>query len=81
MHSLATVRCMSIACLYLIAPVSYSQDFVAYEGRNAIQEGDGGAKKSIDDVDMWADGAPPRKFTLLGFITDRRYKSGLIGMI
>ena len=58
-----------------------AQDFLPYEGKNAVQEGEGGTKKVVDGVDFWADGAPPRPFKLLGFISDRRHKTGLIGMI
>ena len=43
-----------------------AQEFLPYEGKNAVQEGDGGTKKVVDGVDFWADGAPPRPFKLLG---------------
>ena len=81
MRQFAALRCLSLALLCCIAQASHAQDFVAYEGKNAVQEGEGGTKKSVDGIDMWADGAPPRKFTLMGYINDRRHKSGLIGMI
>jgi hypothetical protein len=58
-----------------------AQEFLPYEGKNTIQEGEGGTKKVVDGVDFWADGAPPRPFKLLGYISDRRHKTGLIGMI
>jgi hypothetical protein len=58
----------------------FAQEFVAYEGKNAIKEGEGGAKKTIDGVDFWSDGTPPYKFKIVGFITDRRHKTGLVGM-
>lgn len=59
---------------------AFGGDFTAYEGKDAIQEGQGGAKKTVDGIDFWSNGAPPRKFKLLGFIDDRRQKTGLIGM-
>jgi len=58
-----------------------AQEFLPYEGKNAVKEGEGGTKKIIDGVDFWADGAPPRPFKLLGYISDRRHKTGLVGMI
>ena len=58
-----------------------AQDFLPYEGKNAVQEGEGGTKRVVDGVDFWADGAPPRPFKLLGYISDHRHKTGLIGMI
>jgi hypothetical protein len=58
-----------------------ADDFVAYEGKDAIQEGSGGEKKTVAGIDFWSNGAPPRRFQLIGFITDSRMKTGLIGMI
>ncbi len=70
------------ACLLLgLASIAVpAQEFIGYEGKNAVREGDGGAKKTVEGVDFWSDGAPPRKFVLLGYVTDRRHKSGLIGI-
>lgn len=63
-----------------LAPVAVpAQEFIGYEGKNAVREGDGGAKKTVEGVDFWSDGAPPRKFVLLGYVTDRRHKSGIMG--
>jgi hypothetical protein len=64
-----------------VAGAVRAQDFLPYEGKNAIREGEGGTKKVVNGIDFWADGAPPRQFKLLGYISDRRHKSGLIGMI
>ncbi|WP_156181628.1 hypothetical protein [Pandoraea apista] len=44
-------------------------DYQAYEGRNNRYHGDGGTKVSVDGVDFWANGAPPRPFTVLGIAT------------
>lgn len=56
-------------------------EFLAYEGRNAIHEGQGGEKKTVDDVEFWSNGSPPHKFMVLGSLTDRRHATGLIGMV
>lgn len=76
------VAIVLISSLALLGPPSaaLASDFVAYEGKDAIQEGTGGEKKTVDGIDFWSNGAPPRKFQLLGFITDSRLKTGLIGM-
>lgn len=55
-----------------------AQDFTAFEGKG-LREGEGGAKKTVDGVDFWSDGSPPFKFKIIGVITDRRHKTGLIG--
>jgi hypothetical protein len=58
-----------------------SPEFLAYEGRNAVHEGQGGERKTVEGIDFWFDGDPPKRFQVLGSISDRRMKTGLYGMI
>jgi len=78
------VHFLAAAAVVLVTAVtprlSTAGDFIAYEGKDAVQEGAGGAKKTIDGIDFWTDGAPPRTFKLIGYIQDTRRKSGLFGM-
>ena len=60
---------------------TYAQEFIVFEGKDTVREGDGGSKKVIDGMDFWVDGSPPKPFKLIGYITDRRHKTGLFGMI
>jgi hypothetical protein len=69
------------ASLFLGCSIVAASDFVSYEGKDAIQEGTGGEKKIVDGIDFWSNGAPPRKFKVIGYVTDSRLKSGLIGMM
>lgn len=55
--------------------------FAAYEGKNSISEGEGGTKATVDGIEFWEKGAPPRKFQVLGSLTDERHASGILGMI
>jgi len=48
------------------------QDYAAYEGRDAVQEGQGGTKVQEHGVDFWTTGAPARRFQVLGILTDAR---------
>ena len=64
----------------LLSVSGYSQEFIAYEGKDSIREGTGGTKKVVNGIEFWADGAPPKTFKLIGYITDRRHKTGLVGM-
>jgi hypothetical protein len=73
-----TLAMMAIAVL---SATAFADDFTAYEGKNAIFDGNGGEKTTVDGVDFWSNGAPPRKFKLLGYIEDTRLKSGLIGKL
>jgi hypothetical protein len=46
-------------------------EYYAYQGGGPMI-GQGGASKSIDGVDIWVIGAPPRKFQIIGYIEDSR---------
>lgn len=58
-----------------------SPEFIGYEGKNAVHEGQGGEKKTVNGVDFWFNGDPPRRFKVLGSVSDRRMKTGLYGII
>ncbi|UVL42562.1 hypothetical protein LOY55_10870 [Pseudomonas sp. B21-040] len=49
-----------------------STNFQPYETKNGTFVGQGGAKETIDGVDFWTSGEPPRKFQMLGVIDDDR---------
>jgi hypothetical protein len=40
-----------------------------YEGKNNLYDGQGGTKLVVDGIDFWANGTPPRKYTIIGFVT------------
>lgn len=46
--------------------------FTAYEGKDAIVDGRGGTKVTKDGIDFWTTGEPPRRFQVLGVLTDKR---------
>lgn len=70
------VQCsVAAACLGLVAvpsAVNSRARFVAYEGKDAISEGRGGTKVVAHGVDFWTTGDPPKRFQVLGIITDKR---------
>jgi hypothetical protein len=48
-------------------------EFHAYETRGPlIKEGQGGERVTIDGIDIWNHGDPPRRYQILGAITDKR---------
>lgn len=57
--------------LFLTAVVAgcATVDYQPYEGKNNLYHGDGGTKLTVNGVDFWANGAPARKFTILGVVT------------
>jgi len=75
----AGIFCATFAMVFTIP--TYAQEFIIFEGKDSVREGDGGSKKVVNGMDFWVDGAPPKPFKLIGYITDRRHKTGLFGMI
>lgn len=43
-------------------------DFQPYEGKNNLHEGEGGTKVVVDGIDFWANGSPPRKYSIIGMV-------------
>jgi hypothetical protein len=70
-HILLFVLCVLVAGC---ASTNYS----AFEGGRVV-EGTGGTKKTVDGIDIWNNGSPPRKFKVIGIIDDSRRQT-LIGM-
>jgi hypothetical protein len=56
-------------------------EFLQYEGRDAMHDGEGGERRVVDGVDFWIRGDPPRRYQVLGSLSDRRHKTGLYGAI
>ena len=47
-------------------------EYLPYEGKNQIAEGQGGTKKVIEGMDVWVTGEPPRSYKVLGVVNDSR---------
>ena len=43
-------------------------DYQPYEGRNNLYQGEGGSKVVEGGVEFWANGTPPRRYSILGFV-------------
>jgi hypothetical protein len=52
-------------------PAFAKMEFAAYQG-DAIRQGEGGTVVKKNGVDFWTTGTPPRKYKVLGVITDKR---------
>jgi len=57
--------------LLLIFLTGCSTSYYRYEG-GQILEGQGGALKTVNGIDIWIEGTPPKKFQVVGVITDNR---------
>jgi hypothetical protein len=63
-----------LICLAAIATIfagCAETDYYSYYG-SGIYVGTGGASKSVNGIDLWVTGSPPRKFRIIGYITDTR---------
>jgi len=73
-----------LAFILLTVVFSFSaaaaQEFLPYEGKNAIHDGEGGNRKTVNGIDFWTNGDPPKRYQVIGAITDERHKTGLIGL-
>lgn len=50
-----------------------STEYKSYVGKNTnVIEGRGGTRVVVDGMEIWDNGSPPRKFTILGIIDDSR---------
>ena len=61
-----TIRFAGIVGFILLALGCATTDYQAYEGKNNLYEGQGGTKVVVDGIDFWANGSPPRKYTIIG---------------
>ena len=56
-----------------------STEYKKFEGKNSVVEGKGGTKVVVEGMEVWDNGDPPRKFSVLGIIDDVR-PGGIIPM-
>jgi hypothetical protein len=72
MRALALI--VAVAAIWSSAILAKAR-YVAYDGLDSISEGRGGTKIVAHDVDFWTTGQPPRRFQVLGILTDKRCNS------
>jgi hypothetical protein len=54
-----------------------STNYQAFEGPDTTRLGHGGTRKTVDGVDIWDNGDPPRLYQILGYIDDSRMSGPL----
>lgn len=69
---------LAILVLPLVAGCA-TTSYKPYEAKSNIFEGKGGTKVVFDGMEIWDNGDPPRRFTVLGIIDDQR-PGGIIPM-
>lgn len=73
------MKIAGLILLFVLASCA-TTDYKPFEARDNLFEGRGGTKEVVDGMEIWDNGEPPRKFTILGIIDDRR-SGGLIPML
>ena len=72
-------RFIYVFALSVLMTACATTEFRAYEGRGNTVEGQGGTRITVDGMDIWDNGDPPRRFQMMGYIQDER-PGGLIPM-
>lgn len=73
------MKSLLVAALVLLL-AGCSTTFRPYEGKTNSYEGVGGTRTTVDGIDIWETGTPPRKYKIIGVIDDKR-GGGLIPML
>ncbi|MDO6387511.1 MULTISPECIES: hypothetical protein [unclassified Uliginosibacterium] len=60
-----------LALLSLLGGCATTQ-FYPHEARENLHEGKGGSRFTVEGIDVWFNGEPPRKYAILGYIDDPR---------
>jgi hypothetical protein len=65
------MKSISILFTLLIAGCAsmLTVDYQPYEAKTNLFQGEGGTKVTVDDIDLWANGTPSSKFSILGIAT------------
>lgn len=63
------MRTLVIAFAATLLAACATVNYQSYEGKNNLYEGQGGSKVESGGVDFWANGTPPRKYTIVGYVT------------
>lgn len=62
-------KILLISFCFIVAACA-NVEFQKYEGRSdKVIEGQGGTRESIDGIDLWSTGTPPRKYQVIGVIS------------
>src|SRR3954465_11351855 len=60
-----------VLCVLLPGAALSSPAFLPYEGLNSVRFGTGTEGKKVGGVDFWASGNTPRRYQVIGFLSDQ----------
>lgn len=67
-----SIPCAAAFIIMAAAPAAARSQFVAHDDGQAIRVGEGGTSISRGGVDFWTQGAPARRYQVVGMLTDNR---------
>lgn len=62
-------RLVPVLILAGLLSACLSTPITRYEGENSTRHGQGGSRESIDGIDFWTNGDPPRRYQIIGYTT------------
>jgi hypothetical protein len=66
------VKAIGLCTALVILTACATTEYKVWEAKANVVEGNGGTKVMVDGMELWDNGEPPRKFTILGIIDDAR---------
>jgi hypothetical protein len=71
------MRVIWVALAAALVAACATVGFQPYEDTGKVYEGSGGVKLEVEGVDFWTEGAPPRRYSILGVVMQQG--SGIAG--
>ena len=65
------MKCIAIVLAIIGLSACADTEVYNYSG-SQIYQGTGGASRNVDGVELWVNGTPPRRYRIIGYITDQR---------
>jgi len=65
---MSTRHAAALIALLTVAGCTSNQ-YRAFEARDPFREGAGGTRQTVEGVDIWYDGTPPRRYQIIGVLT------------
>ena len=66
------MRLIAVLLAVLAMSGCATSEYRAYEGKAKVYDGTGGTKDVVDGMEVWDSGSPPRKFVVIGVVSDER---------
>jgi hypothetical protein len=69
----------ALALLLIAQGANAAPRFTPFDGKDAQAESPGGDHVTVDGMEIWSNGTPPRRWRTIGYLTDSRQTKRLFG--